>query len=171
MLKKLTILAIVVFQIVGAGAAMAADTPPRLAGAYEAWEAYVFTEDGKKVCYMVSQPGNKEGDYTKRGDPFALITHRPGDNTRNVFSYITGYTYKPGSEAVLTIDDKKFALFTKDKTAWAPDAETDNKIVEALKAGSSMTVVGTSSRGTVTTDTFSLKGSGKAYERISKECR
>lgn len=172
MLKKFPILAAaVLFLAAGSGAALAADTPPRLAGAYEAWEAYVFTEDGKRVCYMVSQPGNKEGEYTKRGDPFALITHRPGDNTRNVFSYITGYTYKPGSQATLTIDDKKFLLFTKDKTAWAPDAETDGKIAEAVKTGGSMTVVGTSSRGTVTTDTFSLKGSGEAYKRISSECR
>jgi hypothetical protein len=28
-----------------------------------------------------------------------------------------------------------------------------------------------SSRGTKTTDTFSLKGSSKAYKRISDECR
>lgn len=171
MRKKFLILAVFAFQIAGSGVARAADTPPRLVGAYDAWEAYVFTEDGKKVCYMVSQPGNKEGDYTKRGDPFALVTHRPGDNTRDVFSYITGYTYKPGSEVVVTIDDKKFVLFTHDKTAWAPDAETDRKIAEAIKSGKSMRVVGTSNRDTLTTDTFSLKGSGKAYERITRECR
>lgn len=171
MLKRILVLAVVLIHILGAGAVLAAETPPRLAGAYSAWEAYVFTENGRKVCYMASQPGNKEGNYTQRDDPFALVTHRPGDGTRNVFSYITGYTYKPGSTVVLTIDDKKFSLFTKDRTAWAPDAATDSQIAEAIKTGNSMKVVGTSSRGTLTTDTFSLKGSGEAYRRISQECQ
>lgn len=120
---------------------------------------------------MASQPGNAEGDYTKRGDPFALITHRPADNTRNVFSYIAGYPYKAGSETVLKIDDQEFTLFTQDEIAWAPDADTDNKIAEAIQKGSSMVVTGTSSRGTLTTDTYSLKGSSSAYAKISEECR
>jgi hypothetical protein len=54
--------------------------------------------------------------------------------------------------------------------AWAPDTAQDNAITEAIKTGSSMVVKGTSSRGTVTTDTFSLSGSSKAYEAISTEC-
>jgi hypothetical protein len=33
-----------------------------------------------------------------------------------------------------------------------------------------MTVKGMSKRGTLTTDTFSLKGSGEAYDAVSKEC-
>jgi hypothetical protein len=142
----------------------------RLMDAFDAWEAYVFTENGSKVCYMASQPGNAQGNYTKRGDSFALITHRPADNTRNVFSYIAGYPYKAGSEVKLKIDDQVFNLFTQDETAWAPDAETDSKIAAAIKSGSSMVVTGTSSKGTVTTDTYSLKGSVKAYEKITDEC-
>ena len=142
----------------------------RLMSAYDAWEAYVFDENGSKVCYMASQPGNAEGNYTKRGDSFALITHRPADNTRNVFSYIAGYPYKAGSEVVLKIDEQEFKLFTQDETAWAPDSETDNKIVDALKNGKTMVVNGTSTRGTKTKDTYSLKGSTKAYEKITEEC-
>jgi hypothetical protein len=142
----------------------------RLMAAYEAWEAYVFTEDNGKVCYMASQPGNAEGKYTKRGDPFALVTHRPADNTRNVFSYIAGYSYKAGSEVALKIDDQEFKLFTQGETAWAQDGETDTKIINALKAGKSMVVSGVSAKGTATKDTYSLKGVTKAYEKITKEC-
>lgn len=143
---------------------------PRLMATYGDWQAYVFFEDGNKVCYMASQPILAEGNYTSRGEPFALITHRPADNTKNVFSYIVGYTYKPGSEATVTIDGQAIPLFTQDDTAWGPNAETDNKLAEAIKSGSKMVVNGTSSRGTLTTDTYSLKGSKDAYERISEEC-
>lgn len=144
---------------------------PRLMATYGDWEVYVFFEDNNKVCYIASQPKAKEGDYTKRGEPFAILTHRPADNTFDVFSYITGYTYKAGSEATVKIDDQAFALFTQDETAWAPDAETDRKLAEAIRDGSKMVVTGTSSRGTLTTDTFSLKGSSNAYERANQECR
>lgn len=144
---------------------------PRLLATHGDWEVYVFFEDGHKVCYMASQPKFKEGNYTKRGEPFALITHRPAENTSDVFSYITGYGYKAGSEANVSIDGDDFALFTQDETAWAPDPETDRKLAKAIRDGSKMVVTGTSSRGTLTTDTFSLSGSSKAYERISSECR
>ena len=143
---------------------------PRLVGTYKAWSAYVFDEDGSKVCYMAAKPDGEHGDYTKRGEIFALITHRPAEGTRNVFSYITGYSYKPGSDATIDIDGETFVMFTQDETAWSPDAETDVKLVEAIKNGSKMVVKGTSSRGTNTTDTFSLGGSTDAHEKISGEC-
>ncbi|MBI4032055.1 MAG: hypothetical protein HY370_10300 [Proteobacteria bacterium] len=157
-------------------AALLFDTPqamadePRLIETSGDWSAYVFMEEGKKVCYMASQPKKAEGDYTRRGDIFALITHRPGESTKDVFSYITGYSYKPGSDVTVTIDSNKFTLFSQDDTAWASDASTDGKISQSIRKGSKMVVKGMSSRGTQTTDTFSLKGSGSAHDAISKEC-
>lgn len=143
---------------------------PKPLGVFGAWQAFVFYEGGDKVCYMASQPKSEKGDYTVRGDIFALVTHRPAEGTRNVFSYITGYDYKSGSDATVKIDGDRFLLFTQDDTAWAPDADTDNKLTEHIRKGSSMVVTGTSSRGTLTTDTFSLRGSAAAYDAISKEC-
>jgi len=143
---------------------------PRLIATHGDWAAYVFIENGNKVCYMASQPKKAEGNYTRRDEQFALITHRPAEGTKDVFSYITGYTYKPGSDATATIDGERFVLFTQDDTAWAPDAETDTKMAEAIQAGSKMVVEGTSSRGTLTTDTYSLKGSSAAHKAITKEC-
>jgi hypothetical protein len=146
----------------------AADIEPL--GVHGDWSAYTFTEDGNRVCYMASQPTRAEGNYTRRGDIFALITHRPSEGTRNVFSYIAGYTYKPGSDVTVTVNGKKFTLFTQDDTAWTPDTETDAAIVDAIRKGSTMVVKGTSSRGTVTTDTFSLKGSSATHKLISQKC-
>lgn len=146
-----------------------AEEPKRL-GVFGEWTAYSFAENGNKVCYMASQPNKAEGNYTRRGDIFALITHRPAENTKNVFSYMTGYGYKPGSDATVKIGDKSFTLFTQDETAWAPDAQTDDMIADAIRRGVNMIVKGTSGRGTVTTDTFSLKGSAAAHDAISKEC-
>lgn len=143
---------------------------PQQIGKFGDWTSYVLMERGNKVCYMVSKPKKAQGKYTNRGEVFALITHRPSENTKDVFSYITGYTYKQGSDATVTIDGKKFVLFTQDDTAWAPDAAADSKLAKAIRLGSRMSVKGTSTRGTLTTDTYSLKGSGSAYKAITKEC-
>ena len=143
---------------------------PRLLATYDDWSAYMFEENGKKVCYMASRPKKEEGDYSTRGKIYALVTHRPSEGTRDVFSYITGYPYKVGSEVSVTIGSQRYSLFTQDDTAWAPDASTDGQLSSSIRKGSNMIVKGTSKRGTLTTDTFSLHGSGKAYQRISEEC-
>ncbi len=149
-------------------AAHAAET--RLLGEFGAWQSWEMEEEGGKVCYMLAEPTKDQGAYKVRGKIYAVITHRPAEGTKNVFSYNAGYDYQPKSEALLKIGEKKFGLFTQGETAWAPDANTDNMIAESLRKGSSLVVTGTSSRGTATTDTFSLKGSGAAHDAINRAC-
>lgn len=143
---------------------------PKLLATEGKWSAYSFIENKKKVCYILSQPEKAEGKYGSRGEIYALITNRPADGSRNVFSYIAGYPYKPGSDVTVKIDGHSFTLFTQDDTAWAPDAATDTKIAEAMSKGSSMVVTGVSARGTETLDTYSLVGSGAAHKAMAAEC-
>lgn len=144
---------------------------PKALGTFGAWTAYTFTEGDAKVCYVATQPKKAEGDYSSRGDVFFLVTDRPAEKSFNVVSVIAGYTYKDGSEPTLSIDNKKgIALFTKADRAWAHDDKTDKAITDALKKGSTMVIKGTSSRGTPTVDSYSLKGSGEALNAIAKEC-
>lgn len=158
-------------------ATIAAATPayagdPKLLATEGKWSAYSYIENKKKVCYILSQPQKAEGKYKAgaRGEIYALITNRPADGSKNVFSYIAGYPYKPGSDVTVKIDSQSFTLFTQDDTAWAPDAATDTKIAEAMSKGSSMVVTGVSARGTDTTDTFSLEGSGASHKAMVAEC-
>lgn len=151
--------------------AVAKTVKPRLLVQDGDWKAYVLTENNQKVCYMVSEPKKMEGKYSTRGKVYALVTHRPSEDTKDVFSYIAGYSYKAGATVKLKIDGQSITLFTQGDTAWAEDPQTDKKISGLIRSGSKLTVQGTSSRGTLTTDTFSLKGSGVAYKAISKECR
>lgn len=139
-------------------------------GRFGQWVAYEFEENGGKVCYMAAKPQKAEGNYSRRGDIVAMITHRPGEGTKDVFSYMAGYGYRDGSDVAVDIDGKKFSLFTKNDMAWAADAATDTSLSETIRRGNKMVVRGTSSRGTKTTDTFSLSGSTKAHESITKAC-
>lgn len=166
-IRKL-IISSVVFGVLLYGSAQAAE--PKLIGEHGDWSSYVFMENNNKVCYMVSQPKKTSGNYTKRGEVYALVTHRPAEKSKNVFSYIAGYTYKPGSEVTVSVNNQNFRLFTQDDSAWASDEATDNKITDAIKRGSSLVIKGASSRGTETTDTFGLSGSSSAFKAISSEC-
>lgn len=144
---------------------------PKLISKHKDWSAFTFTENGNKVCFMASQPESAKGNYTKRGEIFALITNRPADNSFDVVSFVAGYTYKKNSDVSVTIGNKKFTLFTQADTAWTSDDATDKALTNAIKSGNKMVVKGTSTRGTATTDTYSLAGSSAAYDAIKNACR
>ena len=134
------------------------------------WHAYVTIEGGKKVYYASSFPKKEEGHYTKRGDVYFLITHRPDKNSFFVVSVTVGYPFKKDSKVTLIVDGKKFFLLTDGETAWAEDKFLDKKISEAIAKGTNMIVKGLSSRGTKTIDTYSLKGATVALRTINLPC-
>lgn len=118
------------------------------------------------------RPKKDEGNYKKRGDIYAVVTHRPADKSYNVVNFVAGYDYKKGSGVVVKIGTTSFNnLFTSGDNAWAPDASTDKKLVDAMKRGQRMIVEGMSSRGTKTKDTYSLAGFTGAYKAISAKCK
>ena len=147
-----------------------AHADPESIGSFGDWQAVSFDESDGKGCYITSKPTKAEGNYSQRGRVYVLVTNRPADKTFDVVSVVAGYTYEDGGEVTVTIDEAEFGLFTSNDSAWAPDADTDAQLVAAMKKGNSMVVRGTSSRGTDTTDTYSLTGFSKAYEAMAEAC-
>jgi len=139
-------------------------------GDFGDWSSFQFTENGSKACYMASQPKKAEGDYKKRGDIYAIVTHRPGEKLRDEVSILAGYAYKEGSAVQVAIGAQTFDLFTQGDGAWAKSKEDDAALVKAMIKGSTMVVQGTSARGTNTKDTYSLSGFTRAYQTISQAC-
>lgn len=142
-------------------------------GTFKAWEAYTFEEGNRTVCALWAEPAKSEGDYTKRGNIFAFVAHRTWTKPKRLheISLQAGYPFKDGSEVNVTIDGKKeFSLFTDGDTAWSRSANEDAALVKAMRIGSTMVVVGFSSRGTKTTDTFALLGFTAAHNAANKAC-
>jgi hypothetical protein len=139
-------------------------------GDFTDWSAFRFEENGQPACYIASQPKKDEGKYTKRGKIYAIVTHRPAEKRVGEISFKAGYTYKKDSAVKVAVDKKSWTLFTDGENAWAPSPEEDRALVKAMRAGSRMVVKGTSSRGTATTDTYSLLGFSKAYAAIGQAC-
>ena len=144
---------------------------PSLIGEYGDWTAYYYRDSAGPVCYMDSTPKKDEGKYSKRGDIYVVVTHRPNEKSFDVVNVNAGYPYKKNSEAEIKIGARTFNLFTNADKAWAMTTEKDKEIVAAMKKGSRMIVNGTSAKGTKTKDTYSLNGFSSAYKRISNKCR
>jgi len=140
-------------------------------GKYNDWSAYAEGEGKNLACLAVSKPKKAEGNYKRRGEIFAVITHLPGQNKWNEFSIIAGYNFKADSNPDVTIGDAKFQLFTSGSRAWSFSPPDDEKIIKFLKSSMKMKVIGTSTRGTITTDTYSLMGFSKAYQKINEACQ
>ena len=139
-------------------------------GSFKTWSAHLLVEQKDKVCYLHAVPEKSSGDYDKRGDTYLQVTHRTSSKVKNEVSVTAGYVYKKDSSVTLAIDGRKFDLFTNADTAWAEDKKTDNALVAAMRAGREMVVKGTSSRGTLTTDNYSLSGFTAAHSAINKAC-
>ena len=86
-------------------------------------------------------------------------------------NFIAGYSFIFGSSVKVSIGKTAFELFTEDDGAWSRDQSSDFKLVNSMKKGNRMIVVGRSSRGTKTTDTYSLSGFTAMKKRIDKECK
>lgn len=153
-------------MLIGAPSSTVAQAKADFLGSFGDWEAY-STNDGGRLCYIATLPSKSEGKYTRRGDIFLLVSHRPQDNSVGVVSLEAGYNYASKSKITAKIGTKSFAMFPDGGHAFAFE---DAPMVNAMVRGSNLTIQGTSNRGTLTTDTFSLTGFTAAYNAASKAC-
>jgi hypothetical protein len=145
---------------------------PTSLGKFENWEAYTYQAKDSRVCYIYAAPSKSEAAKKVKRDPvYFMVTHWPGRKVREQISTIIGYPFKEESLVKLKVDDKSFELYTNGDMAWADGAQTDQAIVAAMKSGSTLTISGTSWRGTATTDTYSLAGMTTAMDKIDTTCK
>jgi len=158
---------ILVLLCLAAGPAGAAD---EVLGKFGAWDAVATTQGKAKLCYVAGLPQKSEGRVDKRGETSIIISHWPAQKRFNVVEINAGYEYKKDSDVTVRIGDRSFRLFTKGTGAWTESAAADEAVSGFMKAGSTMTVIGESSHGVKTTDTYDLSGMTAALAAIDKAC-
>ena len=147
---------------------------PKVLGSQGDWTA--FGGDDPKECWAVSPPKSTrntdaEGNPKEvtRSDIRLYVAYRPGQNGE--VSFQGGYPFAPDSTVDVDVSGQTFKLFTEGENAWAGSPDDDTKLIGALRAGSSATVVGRSARGTTTTDTFSLSGVTAMTNMAKSSCQ
>ena len=148
-----------------------ADDPVSM-GTFEDWESFTYQDQGKPVCYVYSTPKKTESAKKVKRDPvYFLVTNYTGRKVKGQVSTIIGYPFKESSLVTVKIDAASFELYTNGDAAWASAVDVDAAIVKAMKTGKSISVTGTSWKGTETTDTYSLAGIAKALDKIDTACK
>ena len=129
--------------------------------------SFVKTDE---YCYIVSLAVESDLPQDKiRGEYYILVYKNIG-NPDTVVQIEAGYDYKMEQKILVTIDKAEYPFFTTSDLpdfAWTKD---DFKVIDAMKKGLKLVVIGESSRGTITNDTYTLEGFTASYNQLTNEC-
>ena len=121
-------------------------------------------------CYIGSLPLNSDLPATKkRGNNYILVYKIIGSDD-NIVQVEAGYKYNLDKDIVVKIDNTSFSFYSTEdssETAWTDD---DQKVIYAMKKGLELLLSGESSRGTITNDTYTLKGFTAGINKLNKDC-
>lgn len=145
-----------------------------LLGVSKNWSAYTRGNGDDKICYAVSKPRASEPRKAKRDPVYLLINDFPAQHARAQPELVPGYKYKDSSLATVQVGSDKFSFFTQNDAtgggAWIKDPNDEARLVDALQRGAEAIVTGTSARGTLTRDTYSLGGLSDVLTKIHTAC-
>ena len=118
-------------------------------------------------CFIGSAPVETDLPESKQRGITYILVYRINKSKDAIVQIAAGYPYKKDQNVDVTIDNVQFDFYSDDDTAWSND---DNKVIFAMKKGIKLTVNGESSRGTKTTDIYTLKGFTAAYNQLFNDC-
>ena len=121
-------------------------------------------------CYIGSLPIKSDLPETKkRGESYILVYKIIGSDD-NIVQVEAGYKYNLDKNITVRIDNTSFKFYSTEdssETAWTDD---DKKVIYAMKKGLQLILSGQSSRGTITNDTYTLKGFTAAFNQLNNDC-
>ena len=141
-------------------------------GTFNAWTAWQATDASGVICYISATPSASEPAGANRDPIHFMIIHRKGMGTKNEVQSIIGYPFNSSdAKASASIDGKSYPMVTEGSAAWLASTGDEGGFVQAFKAGTNLSVKGTSQRGTNTTDSYSLSGATAAMNAIDTACK
>lgn len=142
----------------------------QLLGQFRDWSAFSANEATGALCFAMSKPSAVEPTPDGFTEAYLYLTHRPADNVANEINLVAGFEFAPDQPAVLTVGEASFDLFTQKDSAWLLDPSRSGDLAGAMRAGSTLTIVGTNAGGVKVAETFSLSGATAASRAIDGGC-
>lgn len=153
-----------------AGSIVAAQTVKNI-GTFSSWTAFTHGEGGSMLCFATAQPTKQEPANAKRNPAFIYVSSWPKDGVKAEISVRIGYAVRKDSDVTVAVGSSSFKLFGSGDRAYVADATEEQKLLEVMRRGSTLTVKGMPDRGTATTDTYSLAGISQALNAVSTTCK
>jgi hypothetical protein len=157
------------------GAALpAAAEPANLLGVFGNWSAFSSGSGSSLTCYALSKPRASQPKAAKRSSIYLMVSDWPSRKVKAEPQVVYGYQAKEGGAASLGVGSDKFSFFIrnngKDGSAWLQQLNDNSRLVSALGGGVSAVAIGVSSKGTRTSDTYSLSGFNDAMAKVHAAC-
>ncbi|MEM1287972.1 MAG: invasion associated locus B family protein [Pseudomonadota bacterium] len=135
------------------------------------WDVFTTTIEGSKACFIVSKARTYDPmPESRHGDVFFYMTRRPAAGVDAEPLLLVGYSFREGSQVNVSVGGSNFPFLTQGPRAFLNDPGQGSALLAAMRAGSSMRVTGTSSRGTAVTYGFSLSGVTAGTNRTASDC-
>jgi invasion protein IalB len=174
-MRKFVFAAYGCLAMLAASPVLGAASEPNLMASFKDWHVYNQGAGADRSCFVVSPPQQMNPAGVNRGAVFFMITSWPQRKVLNQPSVVPGYPYKDMSMVTVQVGSDKFAFFTQNEGgnggAWMESATDEQKLVGAMKRGSALSVTGTSQRGTLTRDNYSLAGFSAALDKLASDCK
>jgi hypothetical protein len=142
----------------------------QLIGTFKDWTAYSASEGAGAMCFAMSKPSDVSPSPDGYTQAYLYLTHRPAENVANEINIVAGFEFAPDQPATLQVDGKSFGLFTQKDAAWLLDATQNDSLAGAMRAGQTVVIQGTTDKGILVSETFSLSGATAASKAIDSGC-
>ena len=148
--------------------------PANLLGVFGNWSAYTTGTGSSLTCYALSKPRATRPAGTKRAAIYLMISDWPSRKVKAEPQIVYGYQAKESGAAALAVGSDKFPFFIrnngKEASSWLQQLGDNDRLIDAMHSGVSVVATGVSTRGTKTSDTYSLAGFNDALAKIHAAC-
>ncbi|MDW9478957.1 hypothetical protein GOB57_09715 [Sinorhizobium meliloti] len=149
-------------------AAVALIALPGLANAAEVFENWSAEKvDGR--CTAWTKPVRVDGE--QREGAYLSIVNVPVEGVKNSVAFVFGKAGAGKAQASASVDGKTFELLTFDTAAFAASGSPEAELISAMRRGAEASVNWTEADGSISKDSYSLKGFTAARNKIDGDCR
>ena len=121
-------------------------------------------------CYIGSLPLKSDlPDTKKRGENYILVYKLIGSDEK-IIQIEAGYNYNLSTDILVKIDQAEYGFYTTEDSSDTAWTNNDSEVIYAMKMGLELILNGESSRGTITNDTYTLKGFTAALNKLNEDC-
>ena len=129
--------------------------------------SFVKTDE---YCYIGSLATSSDLAPEKNRGDFYILVYKNIGSPETVVQIEAGYDYKIGPDINVKIDQGDYVFYSTEDLPSAAWTNDDKKVIFAMKKGLDLVVRGESSRGTITNDTYTLKGFTVSYNKLTEDC-
>ena len=134
---------------------------------HESWSVF---KEPPGICYARGAPAVLDQAIMGRQEAYVQVSHFPMMQFFDTVFVLPGYTYQPGSTAIILVDDGPGFGLAEDGFKAVSEPANQADLTAAMRRGDQLVVSGVSENGVKTTDIFALAGFAKAYAEISRLC-